>query len=359
MSTMLDKRVLFLHDRSHGTLTQMLGWGSALVARVVGPQLRNIPPSQAQYFETSIRTTFTVDHASTSKAQVVTADKVDAVIVDIRSQAVQQPGQIAKRFSHVPVVLFDSRARADRLPDDSILDNFDLVFKREPWKDLDRYPCSPANRDKIVPTMISCRMFPHTAAGVRFPRWFRQLKGQKESGSFPYQYDVSFIGKNTNQDRVETCLRIQRESDLVSNVGLYFFDRYDKTVTATESERARLATTQLNTVPYARLIAASKVNLALEGLGQFTYRHLEIWSLASFLLTTPVIDEIQLPGVEQRSGVHYQTYNSVDDMIDKIRYYATHDAEREKIAAAAGALFSELYDPQKHGEFIRERMFGA
>lgn len=56
----------------------------------------------------------------------------------------------------------------------------------------------------------------------------------------------------------------------------------------------------------------------------------EVLATKSFLLTNwiPTLEEVY------KDGVHLVTYKTLDEMVEKAKYYLTHDKEREKIALA-------------------------
>ena len=97
----------------------------------------------------------------------------------------------------------------------------------------------------------------------------------------------------------------------------------------------------------------SKVNLALEGLGEFTFRHLEIWCAGSFMISTKSIRDLTLP-LNAREGEHFVVFEDIQDLRDKLLYYARNDHERERIAKAGRSMFLRDYDPVKHGEQLRK-----
>jgi spore maturation protein CgeB len=63
--------------------------------------------------------------------------------------------------------------------------------------------------------------------------------------------------------------------------------------------------------------------------------------------------ELPLPAKE---GKHYVTYNDIDDLVDKVRYYSRHDEERIEIAKNGRRMFGEFYDSTKHGGYIRNQI---
>lgn len=99
------------------------------------------------------------------------------------------------------------------------------------------------------------------------------------------------------------------------------------------------------------------MNLALEGLGEFTHRHLEIWGMGSFMMSGKSLRELALP-LRVREGEHYVAFEDLDDLRDKLSHYARDDAERERIAEAGRTMFSRDYDPARHGEEIRKAIEG-
>src|SRR5690625_2322308 len=83
---------------------------------------------------------------------------------------------------------------------------------------------------------------------------------------------------------------------------------------------------------------SSIVNLALEGYGQFTYRHRECWALSSFMISSPSVNEVKLP-FEAVDGTHYVTFRDSDDLVEKVKYYMEHADEREEIVKNGRQLF--------------------
>ena len=98
---------------------------------------------------------------------------------------------------------------------------------------------------------------------------------------------------------------------------------------------------------------ASKINLALEGYGEFTFRHLEIWCAGSFMISTKSIRDLSLP-LNAREGEHFVVFEDIQDLRDKLLYYTRNDHERERIAKAGRSMFLRDYDPVKHGEQLRK-----
>lgn len=74
----------------------------------------------------------------------------------------------------------------------------------------------------------------------------------------------------------------------------------------------------------------SKIVFNISIKDDINMRVFETLSTKSFLLT----NEIPTLGELFQDGVHLVTYKTIDEAIDKAKYYLEHDAEREKIAQA-------------------------
>lgn len=69
------------------------------------------------------------------------------------------------------------------------------------------------------------------------------------------------------------------------------------------------------------------------------------------MMSSPSIRDVELP-MPLEEGKHYVAFDDMDDMVEKIRYYLSHEDERLKIAAAGKRLFDEYYNPERHGQEI-------
>ena len=112
-------------------------------------------------------------------------------------------------------------------------------------------------------------------------------------------------------------------------------------------------------IPFDQYLSAiydSSINLALEGKGEFTFRHLEILASCSFMLCQNSINELELP-FPLIDGKHYVTFESKDDLIEKIRFYLKNTSLRNEIALNGRKVLEEYYSPKKHGEFLFSKIF--
>ncbi len=243
----------------------------------------------------------------------------------------------------LPKILVVTNARADILPENNIIDLFDLIFKREHLRDIDRYQISDRNKAKIRNTMLPCPLIPATTrnlstinpAGLGF-----------KTPPDKFNYDLFFSGKRTSEIRVEVFERLK-------STDFFVFGGLQAGKKEGEAVSARNATSRLNRKEYIRAIRSCRVNLALEGYGQYTFRHHEILFLCGFLLSSPSIREIALP-IDLEEGKHFVCFDGLGDLEDKIRHYTENDQEREGIARAGRNCFEKGYCMKTHATYIRE-----
>ncbi len=247
--------------------------------------------------------------------------------------------EFKNKIQNKPVVLLDVNASAGKTGNNDLLDNFDLVFKREIFRANIKYnSLKPTNRAKLRTTMLSC----HFVSASRFN--FKEINIEEEGFRSPaeeFEHDVFFVGKDTSQERRALVDRLLDSE----------YDFYGGLQEKKEKLPERLKTKRLGKKEYIKTIRNSKINLAPEGLGEFTYRHLEIWWACAFMLCSPSINELELP-LDVEDGVHYVTYESEDDLLDKIDYYLKHPQQRKQIAQNGRKAFEDGYDFEKHGEYI-------
>ena len=243
----------------------------------------------------------------------------------------------------LPKALAVTNAEPDNLPEDSLLDPFDVLFKREPYIDRNRYSIRQQNRDKMHATMLACPLVTMRTGQVR--RKSPTAYGFTEPSDVK-NYDVFFSGATTAFERVE-CMETLQNQDFRLKAFLqpkWFADRIPPAMRSNRKFDLDL---------FVKYLRETKVNLALSGYGPFTFRHLELWCLCSFAISTPAIRglELPMPAVE---GVDHVCFENQQDLIDKVRHYLDHPEERRRIALAGRRLFEENYSFAKHGIMIRK-----
>jgi hypothetical protein len=161
------------------------------------------------------------------------------------------------------------------------------------------------------------------------------------------EYDVFFSGTvaQFNNFRISIWRRVKDEGFKTIG-GLQYRNRGEK-------PEDDLLEPEYSLRKYVDIIKKTKICLALNGNGEFTFRHLELWQLGAFMLCPKVINEINLP-INIEDGKHFVSFSNIDDLIVKIRYYLSHEEEREKIARQGREMFEREYGSIKHGEYLRK-----
>lgn len=275
----------------------------------------------------------------------------DVLFINYRSDAKREGVTVDELqfLDHIkiPKVLVVTNAEASALPGDALLDVFDLVFKREHYVDLDRYPVSSQNKKKIRNTMLGCPLVRVTTKNAN--KVIPADQGFK-TPSTQFSHDVFFSGKTTHPIRLSAMQRLYNEGfDLIG--GLNEHQRYEDPIPP------ELRATRFSHSQYIQAVRNSRINLALEGFGEYTFRHNEILFLCSFMISTPSIRGLKIP-INLIENKHYVCFEDLDDLVDKVRYYLANEAERRKIAQAGRDQFEKDYDLKMHGQYIKQAVEG-
>ncbi|MCI5039631.1 MAG: glycosyltransferase, partial [Donghicola eburneus] len=214
--------------------------------------------------------------------------------------------------------------------------------------DLDRYDLSNGNRAKIVPTLLSNQL-------LRMSWRFKERNTQFTLPKYGYEHekthDVYFSGKlgpNRFDNRVHAWERVTADlGDLRLKGGLASNGQVEVP--------AHLKGELMEKPEYLNTLLTTKVNLALSGIGPFTHRHLELFYAGAFALSNNDIEPLWLRAPVVK-GQDYAAFDTEDEMIDMIRYYVAHDAEREAIAKNGRACFERLYDVPAHAVELRDAL---
>ena len=313
---------------------------------------------QDGFFETSLHTAGRVTRVSLAELQTMPMRRraaFDAIVVNAKSglPLSSQSGRLATLDEHLKgfhaAALFVGTARAETMPPDCVLERFNVVFKREPYADPARYAISARNGDKIVPTHLSN---PLQLFSTRLAGWNRLSSPDRFGWQTDPRHDVFFLGA------VQACEFIQRQEAWQKVVDADLDRIGGLVIKPDEPVAPALAGQKVKRPDYLRMMLQSRVNLGLEGIGTFTFRHLETLFAGSFLLSNPTVRDQRLraPLVD---GEDYVCFDDLDDMIDKIRHYAAHDSERNRIAKNGRAAYERLHDVKAHAREIRVALDGA
>ena len=287
----------------------------------------------------------------TSEMSPADLRRFDAIVVNAKSGFPWQDPSEANallRTWNRPSALFIGQARPTEMAPDGVADGFDILFKREPFADLDRYELSNSNRAKLVTTLLSNQLlsmswrFKNKNTGFTLPQYGYQ---------HDKTHDVYFSGKlgpNRFDNRVAAWERVTAElGDLRLKGGLASNGQVEVP--------AHLQGELMEKPEYLQTLLTTKVNLALSGIGPFTHRHLELFYAGAFALSNNDIEPLWLRAPVVK-GWDYAAFDTEDEMIDMIRYYVAHDAEREAIAKNGRACFERLYDVPAHAVELRDAL---
>lgn len=278
----------------------------------------------------------------------------DVVVVNAKSVVQPQKNRWNKirKLSNIGTIsiLVETGAEAGRLPDNNICDSFDLIFKRECFKDKSRYDLSNQNKPKLRTTMLPCLQVPllrNSFAKFLKPIFIPQAPKLNDPDK---KHDVFFCGNvaSSKTGRIEAVKALKEDPEIDFHGGLQ--PKNDEVDLPEELRFPRMSSGE-----YARAFQRSKIVLALDGIGQFTFRHLEAWYFGCFMISSPSIRELDLP-LPAEEDKHYIAYDDTDDLKKKVTYYAEHNEEREQIAEAGKKMFMQEYDPEKHGDYIQSQI---
>lgn len=152
-----------------------------------------------------------------------------------------------------------------------------------------------------------CFWLPHAFDPLAYsPGVFNIEKNVWDEEAVPIKrYDVCFIGNLNDDNRVDHLDR------LFKAVPKFYWG----------TQRFHEAASKFN---------ESKIVFNVSSRGELNMRHSEALGSGAFLLS----DNIDPTQNIYKEGVHFAGYSSMDEMVDKARYYLAHDEEREKIAQA-------------------------
>ena len=232
--------------------------------------------------------------------------------------------KLSKIFK-IKKVIVDGTDKSINIINDDILDGFDYVIKREKNKQI--------SNKKYLTTILPCTIVDYKVSKKKENiDW--NIIGNSKPNNDP-KYDIFFSGKKTSKYRKELV-------EFLYSKEFNFFGR-------TEDIK----------IPFDRYLSSiydSSINLALEGKGEFTFRHLEILASCSFMLCQNSINELELP-FPLVDGKHFGTFESKEDLIEKISFYLKNNSLRNEIALNGRKVLEEHYSPKKHGEFLFNKIF--
>lgn len=257
----------------------------------------------------------------------------------------------------IPKILYIRSDRTEYMPKDVVLNNYDIIIKEHPYKDLNRYNISQGNKKKIFPSIFISPLdikrkngflpsLMHKLIIIYKQNFFNKTMLLKINKKI---YDLFFLGRTStaNTIREQVWKRVSKEKfNLVGGV-----QKRDNRFFDSELIPAK----KINRKKYFELIKQSKINLAIDGYGSMTHRHFEIMGLEEFMISSPSVREFKFfINQEPQEGIHFVVYDNLEDLVDKIKYYLNHPQEREKISKNAKELYDKEYNIKERAKELRE-----
>ena len=232
--------------------------------------------------------------------------------------------RLSKLFK-IKKVIVDGRDQSLNIIENKILEKYDNVIKREKNKQI--------SDKKYLTTILPCRLIDYNVLkNKEYINW--SIIGNSQPNKSP-AYDIFFSGQKSSKYRKEFIEFLQSKD-------YNFFGRV---------EDLKIPFDQ-----YLSAIYSSSINLAFEGKGEFTFRHLEILASCSFMICQSSINELELllPLID---GKHFVTFKNKEDLLEKINFYLKNEKLRNEIALNGRKVLEEHYSPKKHGEFLFRKIF--
>ena len=232
--------------------------------------------------------------------------------------------KISEKFK-IKKVIVDTTDKSIIIVKEDILKKFDFVIKREKNKSI--------SNNKYLSTMLPCSLVNYIPSKKKENINWSKIGRPTPNNEF--KYDIFFAGKKTSDHREELIKFIKSQN-------LNFYGGV---------EDIKLPYNQ-----YLETIYNSSINLAFEGKGEFTFRHLEILACCSFMMCEKSINELDLP-LPLKEGEHFVSFDNKEDLLEKIYFYLKNKNLRCEIAQNGRKILEEYYSPQKHGNLILKKIF--
>ena len=219
-------------------------------------------------------------------------------------------------------ILVDTRDTSNKLSEE-ILDKFDIIIQREKFKDY--------NHSKIISSMLPCTLINKNTNLTKID--WKKIGNNQPNENF--KFDIFFSGKPTNPFR----------SKIIEEIKLQNYKFYGG------------INEKIPYKNYLQTIYNSAINIAPDGIGIFTFRHLEIIACCSFLMCSSKINKIDLP-INFIDGEDFVSFDNNIDLLEKISFYLNNAELRKKISINGRKKLEKDYSPLKHGKLIESKLFG-
>lgn len=278
------------------------------------------------------------------------ARSFDAVVVNMKCASFSSESErdetlqdIAKKTS-VPTGIFIGSAQAGFMLPEIALEKYDVIYKREPYRDRDRYDISESSKKKIIPTMISCPFARLSKPTLVSKLYCAMQPTIKSCELMEEEYEVGFSGVLAYSHKLRQNVWKQVKNQNFSTIGGLQQNPFKNELLADSLKGPRLKGRA-----YRDSLCSAKINLALDGIGEYTFRHQELLYLGAFMMCSPSIRDIELP-MPLKEDEHYVSFDNLDNLVEKLNHYLADESERISIANSGRRVFLEHYNPQRHGQ---------
>ena len=187
------------------------------------------------------------------------------------------------------------------------------------------------------------RMFPIGNRVTRPQDYFNlhsQLKKASRNGK--YEYDIIGIQRLTNYE-----MRVKSVQLILAQPwkSLAWLTPHSHRPPAPEGLMRRYKFTYDK---YLLMQAHTKIGLALPGVGDLTFRQMELMAMGRPCL----ISEPSLAPVAPADGAWIEVKPDLSDFIETVNYYLEHDIEREAIGVRGRIFWENYYSPQGQAKYI-------
>ena len=169
---------------------------------------------------------------------------------------------------------------------------------------------------------------------------FRRIKRNRK-----YTYDVYAVMRTTNyNDRLRCIELVSKQKEWKSMVGL-------------ANRKHRPLVPPLLTMKKFSLLenytkqCQSRINIAIRGIGEKTWRHMETLGMGCFLL----MHETDCAWPADLSGCAAVVKKDFSNLVETVDYYLSHDKEREEIAAAGQDYYDEWLSPWATARYMIDK----